>query len=187
MPTISYFGRFDSQNFNQTSQCAVPAKFRSEAAVQPRFSYQIGLAWITILRPTFQIALCVYSDLFKRSVVCVTLRLLAGWQHLGRQTSCSNDAINRTEDSDQRNDCIWNGSLCSQPIMQKTDVRHWPTVPWRPISQFSLIHLNPYKLFISCTFHRWQQKYPMGFPGKKTWRKKSKENESFDFTNAERL
>lgn len=126
----------------------------------------------------FQIVLGVYSDLFKRSVVCVTLRLLAGWQHLGRQTSCSNDAINRTEDSDQRNDCIWNGSLCSQPIMQKTDVRHWPTVPWRPFSQFSLIHLNPYKLFISCTFHRWQQKYPMGFPGKKKREGKSRKKTS---------
>lgn len=128
----------------------------------------------------------VFILIYSSDRLCVCHVAIVGWQHLGRQTWCSNDAINRTDDSDQRNDCIWNGSFCSQPIMQKTDVRHWPTVPWRPFSQFSRIHLNP-NSYIYCTFHRWQQNTQWDFRGKKTWRKWSKENESSDFTNAERL
>lgn len=75
MPTISYFGRFDSQNFNQKSQCAVPAKFRSEAAVQlsnwPCMYYD----------PENYISNrvgCLFWFIQAIDCVCVTLRLLAG-------------------------------------------------------------------------------------------------------------
>lgn len=180
MPTISYFGRFDSQNFNQKSQCAVPAKFRSEAAVQlsnwPCMYYD----------PENYISNrvgCLFWFIQAIDCVCVTLRLLAGntWVDK-RDVRMMQSTVLTTRISGMT---IWNGSLCFQPIMQKTDVRHWPTVPWRPFSQFSRIHLNPnaYLLYIS----QMATKYPMGFPGKKTWRKWSKEKESSDFTNAERL